>query len=183
MKIYVIAGRAKCGKTTFGNYLREELKTYGYKPCVMQITNPLYSYAANYFDWDPNSDEKPREFLQKMGCDIIKEKLGKKTFLLDRLNEYMEILQEFFDTFIITDARFPEEIEYFRSKYEDICPIKLIRKDFDDNLTDEERNHITETAMEGYEDFSYILENEDLDSLKNTAHFIVKNESEVSTYE
>lgn len=183
MKIYVIAGRAKCGKTTFGKYLREELKTYGYKPCVMQITNPLYGYASNYFDWDPNCDEKPREFLQKMGTDIIKDKLGKKTFLLDRLNEDIQILQEFFDTFIITDARFPEEIEYFKEKYDNVCPIKLIRNDYDDNLTEEEKNHITETAMDGYEDFSYILENESLESLHNTAHFIIKNEEEVDGVE
>ena len=45
MKLYVIGGKAKTGKNTFGNYLREELKNYGYKPCVMHITSPLYSYA------------------------------------------------------------------------------------------------------------------------------------------
>ena len=45
MKIYVITGHAKSGKTTFGNILKEKLKEYGYKPCVMQITSPLYHYA------------------------------------------------------------------------------------------------------------------------------------------
>jgi predicted GTPase len=47
MKIYIIAGKAKCGKSTFGTYLREELKEFGYKPCVMQITDPLYNYASS----------------------------------------------------------------------------------------------------------------------------------------
>lgn len=176
MKIYVIAGKAKCGKTTFGNCLREELKKKGLNPCVARITSPLYSYAADYFDWDPKSDEKPREFLQKMGTDIIKEKLGKKTFLLDRLREDIEILQEFFDTFIITDARFPEEIEYFKDKYNDVKTIKLIRKDYDDNLTDEQKMHITETAMDNYDDFDYFVENESIESLENTAKFIAENE-------
>ena len=176
MKIFIIAGKAKCGKNTFGEFLREELKEYGYKPCVMQITDPLYRYAENYFDYDPNSDEKPREFLQKMGIEVIKEKLGKKTFLLDRLSEDIDILKEFFDTFIITDARFPEEIKYFKDKYDKVCSIKLIRNDYDDMLSDEQRAHVTEVAMDDYEDFSYILENESLDSLKNTAHFIAKNE-------
>ena len=77
MKVFVIGGVARSGKSTFGNLLREELKDYGYKPCVMQITNPLYSYAMNYFNYDPNKDPKPREFLQKMGIEIIKEKLGR----------------------------------------------------------------------------------------------------------
>ena len=31
MKLYVIGGKAKCGKNTFGEYLREELKDYDYK--------------------------------------------------------------------------------------------------------------------------------------------------------
>ncbi|MBQ8131544.1 MAG: hypothetical protein IJ193_03545 [Bacilli bacterium] len=183
MKLFIIAGKAKCGKTTFGNYLREELKEYGYKPCVMQITGPLYGYAEDYFDWDPNSDEKPREFLQKMGTDIIKEKLGKKTFLLDRLSEDIDILSEFFDTFIITDARYPEEITYFKEKFDKVCTIKLLRNDYEDNLTDSERNHITEVAMDEYDDFDYILENDGLDSLKNTAHILVKSEEEAEGLE
>ena len=85
MKIFVIGGKAKSGKNTFGEFLKEELKDYGYKPCVMHITEPLYAYARNYFSWNEKEDKKPREFLQKMGTDIIKNKLGKKDFLLNRL--------------------------------------------------------------------------------------------------
>ena len=55
--------------------LREELKDYGYKPCVMQITDPLYNYARNYFEWDGNKEEKPREFFQHMGIEIIRDKM------------------------------------------------------------------------------------------------------------
>lgn len=80
MKIFVIAGKARTGKNTLGNYLRDELKEYGYKPCVMHLTEPLYSYARNYFDWSENTGEKPREFLQKMGIEIIKEKFIKTIF-------------------------------------------------------------------------------------------------------
>ena len=100
MKVYVIGGLAKTGKTTFGEYLREELKDFGYKPCVIRITEPLYSYARNYFNWDGNENDKPREFLQKMGIEVIREKMGKKDFLLNRLYEDIEILSNFFDVFI-----------------------------------------------------------------------------------
>ena len=75
MKIYVITGHAKSGKTTFGNILRDKLKEYGYKPCVMQITSPLYHYAEDYFEWDSRQDEKPREFLQKFGITIGNQNL------------------------------------------------------------------------------------------------------------
>ena len=175
MKIFIIGGCARSGKSTFGNLLKEELKDYGYKPCVMQITNPLYSYAENYFNYDPNKDQKPREFLQKMGIEIIKEKLGKKDFLLNRLYEDIEILSNFFDVFIITDARLIHEFLSIKAKYDDVVSIKLVRKDYDNKLTLEEKNHITEKEIEMYNDFDYIIYNKGIDSLREEAIEIIHN--------
>ncbi len=176
MKIFVIGGKAKTGKNTFGEYLREQLKDYGYKPCVMHITEPLYAFAKNYFEWDGNENTKPREFLQKMGIEIIQQKLGKKDFLLNRLYEDIEILSEFFDAFIITDARLIHEFESIKEKYEEVVTIKLERKNYEDQMTDEERQHVTETELDQYEDFDYIIENRVIDDLKTSAIEIVRNE-------
>ena len=174
MKLYIIGGKAKSGKNTFGKFLREELKEYGYKPCVMHITSPLYAYAENYFEWNEHSDEKPREFLQKMGIEIIKEKLGKKTFLVDRLSEDIEILSEFFDTFIIVDARLKEEFKYFEDKYKDVTKIKIERKNNINNLSPEEKEHITEKDLEDYNDFDYKVINTSILDLKEQAKNIIK---------
>ena len=176
MKIFVIGGQAKSGKNTFGEYLREELKEYSYKPCVMHITEPLYGYARNYFEWNGNDDNKPREFLQKMGIEIIKEKMGKEDFLLNRLYEDIEILSNFFDTFIITDARLIMEFRELKNRFDDVVTIKLEREDYDDLLDDEERKHITETEIDGYKDFDYIIKNIGIDELKKEASNIIKNE-------
>lgn len=176
MKIYVIGGKAKSGKNTFGKFLREELKSYGYNPCVMHITEPLYSYARNYFEWDEATDKKPREFLQKMGTEIIKEKLNKKFFLLDRLSEDIEILSNFFDVFIITDARLKIEFEELKNRYEDVVSIKIERENYDDELTNEEKEHITETEIATYQDFDYKIKNTSILTLKEEAKNIVKNE-------
>lgn len=176
MKIYVIGGKAKCGKNTFGEYLREQLKDYGYKPCVMHITEPLYSYARNYFEWNGNDQDKPREFLQKMGIEIIRDKLGKKDFLLNRLYEDIEILSNFFDTFIITDARLLNEFESIKNKYDDVVSIRLIRRNYNDELTEEEKNHITEKEILQFDEFDYIVENTGLKDMKNKALEIVRNE-------
>ena len=179
MKIYVIGGKAKTGKNTLGAYIREASKDYGYKPCVMRITAPLYEYARDYFEWDGNENTKPREFLQKMGIEIIKEKLGKKDFLLNRLVEDIEILQEFFDTFIITDARLVHEFEYLKEKFPDAVAIKLERKNYRDMLNDSERNHITEKDIDNYKDFDYVVENKTRLGLKETARKIVSEENGV----
>lgn len=176
MKIFVIGGKAKCGKNTFGEYLREELKDYGYKPCVMHLTEPLYSYARNYFQWNGDEDDKPREFLQKMGIEIIQQKLGKKNFLLNRLFEDIEILENFFDCFIITDARLIYEFESIKNRYSDVVTIKLERENYNDFLTEEEAKHVTEKEIISYDQFDYIIENKSLKELKNSALEVVRNE-------
>lgn len=176
MKIFVIGGKAKSGKNTFGEKLKKHLIDYGYKPCIMHITEPLYTYAKNYFMYDAKNDEKPREFLQKMGTEIIKEKMGKKEFLLNRLYEDIEILSNFFDTFIITDARLIHEFESIKEKYQDVVLIKLERKNYNDKLTEEERNHITEKEIDAYNNFDYIIENKSLDDLNIKALEVVRNE-------
>lgn len=176
MKIFVIGGKAESGKNTFGELLKEQLKDYSYKPCIMHITDPLYSYARNYFNWNGNTEEKPREFLQKMGIEIIRDKMGKKDFLLNRLYEDIDILSNFFDTFIITDARLIREFENIKSKYDDVVTIKIERKNYKDDLSEEERNHITEMEIDNYEDFDYIISNNKLDDLSTAALEIVRNE-------
>lgn len=176
MKIYIIGGKAKSGKTTFGEYLREQLKEYSYNPCVMHITEPLYGYAKNYFDYDDRKDEKPREFLQKVGVEIIQEKMGKKNFLLNRLYEDIEILSNFFDTFIITDARLKREFTEIKKRYPDVVTIKLERSNYDNELKEEEKNHITEKDLDDYDNFDYIIDAKDRADLKRSALEVVRNE-------
>ena len=176
MKIYIIGGKAKSGKNTFGKFLREELKEYGYHPCVMNITEPLYSYAKNYFEWDEYQDEKPREFLQKMGTEIIKEKLNKPNFLLNRLKEDIEILSTFFDTFIITDARLKNEFGTLKKDYEDVVSIKIEREHYNDDLTLSEKEHITETEIDTITNFDYVIKNEGILTLKDKAKEVARQE-------
>ena len=178
MKVYVIGGKAKTGKNTFGEYLREELKKYGYKPCILHITEPLYSYARNYFDWNGNENDKPREFLQKMGIEIIRDKMDKKDFLLNRLFEDIEILSNFFDTFIIVDARLVREFEIIKEKYDDVVTIKINRKMDHSVLSIDEQNHITELEVDLYKDYDYIIENHAIEDLEKASIEIIRNEED-----
>ena len=176
MKVFIIGGTAKSGKNTFGKFLREELKKYGYKPCVMHLTEPLYSYAKNYFSWDERTDEKPREFLQKVGIEIIKEKMHKPYFLINRTSEDIEILSNFFDVFIITDARLIMEFEEFRKRFDDVVVIKITRENYDNGLSETEKNHITETEVLDYQKYDYEIKNNTLAEMQKEAERIIKIE-------
>ena len=54
--------------------------------------------------------------------------------------------------------------------------IKLERHNYDDKMNEEERKHITETELDQYENFDYIIENKVIDDLKTSAIEIVRNE-------
>ena len=78
--------------------------------------------------------------------------------------------------FIITDARMIHEFEEISKKYDDVVTVKLVRRDYDDQLTEEEAKHITEREIENYNNFDYIIENRSLEELKMAALEIVHNE-------
>jgi dephospho-CoA kinase len=176
MKIVVIGGKANSGKSTFGKYLKEHFKGYGYKPCIMHLTEPLYSYARNYFDWNGLERDKPREFLQKVGIEIIQEKMGKRDFLLNRTFEDIEVLSNFFDCFIITDARLVHEFEAFKERFDDVITIKVEREHYSSDLSEEEKKHRTEVELDSYKDFDYTVINHGLKDFNDSARDIVRLE-------
>lgn len=175
MKIYVLAGKAKSGKDLLGKYMKTELDFKGKNACILRLTSPLYEYAKNYFSWDGDEKTKPREFLQEMGIEIIKNQLGKKHFLIDRLCEDIEILKTFFDIFIITDARLIEEFEELKKRYPNTKVIYIKRENYDNLLSEKEKNHITEKELEKYDNYDYIVENTSKEELLKQSHFIIND--------
>lgn len=179
MKIYLLAGKAGSGKDLMGRYMKTQYDFAGYNACILHITTPLYEYAKNYFSWNGNMNEKPREFLQEMGIEIIQKQLGKKYFLLDRLCEDVEILENFFDVFIITDGRLLFEFEELKRRFPEIKIIHVIRENYDNQLTDKEKKHITEIEMEDYNDYDYIVHNTSKEKLYLEADKIMGLEAKV----
>jgi len=174
MKLYLIAGYAKVGKNYFANYLKEELEKRGKRVCLLRITAPLYHYASDHFGWDGTEERKPRQFLQQMGIEYIKEKLEMPHFLIDRLTEDIRILNSFFDVGIITDGRLQEEILELRKRYPELVVIHLKRKNYSSMLTMDEKKHITERDLEDYHDFDFEIENRNDSTLQEDAVRIIE---------
>ena len=173
MKIYLLAGKAGSGKDLMGRYMKTQYDFAGHNACILHITTPLYEYARNYFSWNGNMAEKPREFLQEMGIEVIQKQLGKKYFLLDRLCEDVDILKNFFDIFIITDGRLLFEFEELKRRFPSIKIIHVIRDNYENELTEQEKQHVTETEMEDYTDYDYIVRNTSKERLYSEADKIM----------
>ncbi len=173
--IYLLAGQARSGKNTFASYLREELELRGHIVCQIELMRTLKGYCRDYFGWDGKDETKPRELLQRLGTEIIREKMNQPLFHIERLLGDISVLSYFYDTFIVDDVRFPLEIEEIR-KVADCVAIHITRENLEkwSDLTSEESKHITETALLGYEDYDYEVYNQTLEKMRKDAEKIVK---------
>lgn len=173
MKIYLISGRARNGKDTMSNMIKDEYDLLGKKVCFIQLMRPLKWLLKDYFGWDGSEETKPREKLQQMGTNLIREKLNMPTYFVDRLVENIMILKEYYDVFLVTDVRLPLEIELLKEKFSDIVSINIIRENFESDLKLEEKIHYTEVALDNYNNFDYIVINKSLEGLKENVKKIV----------
>ena len=176
MKVFLISGKARHGKDTTGNFLQEAYEQKGYKVCRSQISKYLKVYVKDYFGWDGAEETKPRKLLQELGTDVIREKLNKERFFIDRTFEDIEILSYFFDIMIITDIRLPIEITAINEKIKDVVSINIERVNFESPLTGSEQKHKIENGMDDFKDYDYQLINDTLDKLKNSAYQIAERE-------
>ena len=179
MKIFLLAGKAGSGKDLLGNYMKEKYNQLGEKACILHITTPLYEYARNYFSWNGDMREKPREFLQEMGVEMIQKTLHKDTFLIDRLCEDIDILKHYFSVVIITDGRLIKEFNLLRKRFPSLKIIYVKRENYDNQLSPKEKEHVTEQEVEKYNHYDYVVENTTREHLYQEGLKIIEKESEV----
>lgn len=176
INIYLISGKARHGKTSTANYIRDYFSSVGLKSVVTSYAKYIKMFAMELTDWNGSDDDKPRELLQTLGCEVIREKLGKEDFFIKRLDDDIDVYSEFVSNVIIDDARLPIEIDYFKNKYPmQVKSIKVIRPNFENNLTNKEQNHSTELALDEYSGFDYIIYNDGtLDDIKDKIFDLMK---------
>ena len=170
-KIFLISGHARSGKDTVSKIIE---KYYFNKKCInISFGHYIKDYAKRVSDWDGNEETKPRELLQQLGIELIKNKIDNKLFI-KRIIEDIEIFSYFYDVIIVDDVRLFDEIETLKNKYNDSISIRIIRNNFDNGLTNKEKKHLTEIDLDRYNNFDYIVENIDYEYLKKSIEDILK---------
>ena len=74
------------------------------------------------------------------------------------------------DYMIIADARFPNEVSGFEEIVEQFTHIRINRQTINDILTNNQRNHSSETALLNIKPDFYIHNNGTLEDLKTIVH-------------
>ena len=157
-KIFIISGKARSGKGDISKIISNYFKDK--KTITISFGHYIKDYAKRVSSWDGNEDNKPRELLQQLGIELIKNKIDNKLFIR-RILEDIEVFSYFYDIIIINDARLIDEIETLKEKYKDSISIRVIRNNVSNKLTNEEKKHITETNLDNYTNFDYVVYNND----------------------
>ena len=159
--IFVLSGKAKSGK----NLLADKIENYYKNKRCIQISYAFYlkNYVKNIYGWSGSEEDKPRELLQKIGIDLIKNKID-SNLLIRRVCEDIKVYSYFYDIIIITDARLKDEIEIPKRLFNNVVTIRIDSIYYDKKMTIEQMNHITETNLDNYNKFDYVIN--DFDKLE-----------------
>jgi len=164
MRIFLVAGKAGSGKGEVAKLIKEYY-IYKLESCVVtEFSKYLKGFAKELTDWDGNPNTKPRSYLQELGDKI--RSVDSKYFINNMIDD-LRIYESVVQNVIISDVRMPDEIEDIKLNYDNVYAIYVENQFSPSKLSIEEQSHITETALENYEDFDYILANDEMSSLKD----------------
>lgn len=157
--IFIVSGKANAGKDTTCELINNYAKLKELTTVNLQFSSYIKMYAKVISGWNGKEDTKPRSLLQEIGTSIIREKIDNMFFIKRIIGDIM-VYSYYCDVITISDARLPEEIDSIYKNFKNVIRINVKRPNFDNNLNEKEKKHLTETALEGYHDYDYELVNE-----------------------
>ena len=155
MKVICISGKAGSGKDTFANFLKMEIKERNKSVLITHYADLLKYICKQFFGWNGEKDEAGRTLLQQVGTNRIRA--VSPDYWADFLVNFLGMFKDEWDYVLIPDCRFPNEVELFRHYGFDTTLVR-VERDAPSTLTEAQRNHPSETALDDY-GFDYIVDN------------------------
>lgn len=150
MKVICISGKAQHGKDTTAGYLKEFLEPRGKKVLIAHYGDLVKYICKTFFNWDGQKDEKGRTLLQVVGTDRIRVK--EPDYWCKFICDILHFFPDEWDYVLIPDCRFPNEVTYLKDHGLDVTHVRIVRETpgWVSPLTEEQRSHPSETALDGY---------------------------------
>ena len=167
--IYLMCGKAKHGKDTFSAFLKKAYEDNVKTIIVTQLSKYIKYYAREMTGWDLSEETKPRELLQQLGTSVIREYLQKDDLFINRMIDDIDVFSCFYDAIIISDVRLKKEIHDLKASYPNAKVVHIIRPDFDNGLTEEQKKHKTEIDLDDFTDYDVEIVNTTLEKLEEDA--------------
>lgn len=151
MRVIVISAKANHGKDTTAEMFKEVAESNGKKVLITHYADYLKYVCKSWFGWNGEKDDEGRTILQKVGTDLARN--NHPNVWVNVIVESLKAFGKEYDYVLIPDCRFPNEIEVMKDNFDTIS-LRVNRIDFESNLTDEQKNHISEVALDNHE-FDY----------------------------
>ncbi len=175
MKTYIIIGKSGSGKSSVAKLISDYYNRIHKKTIISGYAKYLKLYAHEMINYDFSEENKPRDFLQKMGS-YIRIDLNMPNMLSERLLIDCDIYKHFYDVLVVSDSRLSEEVNYLKNHLNNVCVLKVVGKP-NYKLTMKQLNHETETSVDLYKDYDYLINNElDMKALKVQVESILEGE-------
>ena len=177
MEIIIISGKSSSGKDTFAEMMRQKLEKVGCKCLTCHYADLVKHYAGIYYGWTGVKDEPGRQLLQELGTDKVRSKFP--DYWAEAIGKFLAAVPDDFDCAFVPDARFENEIEVVKRYNPQAKIIRIERYNEDGTLylnpklTQDQHNHPSETSLDDYEDWDYIVENHNLEELEESAEAIL----------
>lgn len=155
LKVFILSGKSKSGK----DKVADIISSYYGEENVMRVAYAYYikDYLTRMGRYDEKDKDKYRTELQNFSSDILVPSVG-DTFLINRVIDDVKVFSQFYPVIVITDARLFNEVEKPKHCFSNVLSIRIERKE-DNNLSIEQKVHITEVGLDEYSDFDYVIEN------------------------
>jgi hypothetical protein len=164
MKVILISAKAQHGKDTSALILKEIYEAKNKRVLITHYADLLKYICRTFFNWNGEKDDYGRTLLQQVGTNTVCAK--QPDFWVDFIISILNLFNESWDIVIIPDCRFVNEIEKMRANF-DTTLIRIVRPDFDNGLSEIQKQHLSETALDNFE-FDHIIYNTgSLEDLKN----------------
>lgn len=154
MKVICISGKARHGKDTAAAYIKDRLEIHSNRVLITHYGDLVKYVCKTFFGWNCKKDDEGRNLLQTVGTDIVRKE--EPDFWVRFVADILGFFEQAWDYVIIPDCRFPNEVEYLVKSGFDVSHIRIVRDDYVSELTEEQQNHISETALDDYPPDIYV---------------------------
>ena len=126
--------------------IRNVLEERGNRVLITHYGDLVKYICRTFFDWNGEKDRYGRTLLQYVGTDVVRKE--NENYWVDFVIGIIQLFGDNWDYVVIPDCRFPNEVERLKEAGLDVHHLRVIRKDFESSLTEEQKNHPSETSLD-----------------------------------
>ena len=155
-KIILISAKARHGKDQFAEFFTEYTEGY-HKSLTIGYGDAVKNVCESYFGCTKEKNDENRSSWQHVGTDVARANY--EDVWVDITIALIKGIGHLYDYILIKDVRFENEISKWKEEGYETTTIRIHRTNFDNGLSDEQKNHPSETSLDNYP-FDYVLLND-----------------------